>query len=104
MYRAEMTDRMAWLRLESRDGDTYVDPTILNADEKISVLAEDNNAPFLLRKYSAHGDVVDFDMMEGFGVRWNAPGYLDCGEWDVFIFEDEAKARFKRIVEDLNMD
>lgn len=35
-----------------------------------------------------HGESTD--EIEGFGYRWTMPGYLDCGEWEVF---DDAASR-----------
>lgn len=36
-----------------------------------------------------------YDLIEGYGARLSAPGYLDCTEWVVFATEAEAEEYLK---------
>ncbi len=38
------------------------------------------------------GNVLSWELIQGYGARLSAPGYLDCTEWTVFDTPEEAQA------------
>lgn len=43
-----------------------------------------------LHMYTDGGEIYEFEIVEGWGARLSAPGYLDCTEWCVFETEEAA--------------
>jgi hypothetical protein len=36
-------------------------------------------------------EITEVEVVEGYGARMSAPGYMDCTEWSVFDTEEEAR-------------
>lgn len=75
---ADMVGHTGWMKV----GGTY----------ECDCVEEDSNLKSLLDDLGHHhfDDVLTVQLVEGWGARMSAPGYLDCTEWTVFATEDEA--------------
>lgn len=43
-----------------------------------------------VRDYASGRKIQSVELIEGWGARLSAPGYMDCTEWSVFDSEEEA--------------
>lgn len=64
-----------WYRCDTDDGVEYV-PEDVTKPDKLPLYVE--------------GKLQSFELIEGYGARMSAPGYLDCTDWCVFSTEEEA--------------
>ena len=53
-----------------------------------------NFVPFLNSGHPPHP--YAYKIVQGYGARMSAPGYLDCTPWVVFEFEPDAKAYLRK--------
>lgn len=86
-----------WVQAELRDGSTeWISTENLNGGRKFGIDIVTLRA---LGYFS--GPVRSAMIIDGFGVRLSAPGYLDCTEWVVFPTRKEAKEYAKELRGDL---
>lgn len=117
--RAEMTERIDWLRIETNHycvviplDDTGLDqeavdrinrlfngeplPEDLRPDEAKDEAQPADAIPTEIRDYVG-GDrlTAELEVVTGWGVRSSASGYLDATEWGVYDTLEEAEVAFK---------
>ena len=69
-----------WYKIETNQGTWFVPYEVVgDVDDKDK-----------LGMYTESGTVQDFEIIEGWGARMSAPGYLDCTDWCVFETEEAA--------------
>ena len=71
-----ITESQKWWLVDSDEGVSYTPTADLSLEEITAELTS----------------VTETNMVEGFGARLSAPGYLDCTDWTVHPTIDEAKA------------
>lgn len=78
----QITHKQSWWAVETSHG-TEIVPTDLVSSEPA-----DSDA---FSDY-CEGQVQSWKLIEGYGARLSAPGYIDCTEWSVFDTVAEAEA------------
>ena len=95
-----------WLRVDTMNGtwwvpEDLVDPVFLKQDVAYEIdwpnLEEDSNLKALV--YALEDfvdadvyDIYELTLVEGWGGRMSAPGYLDCTEWTVLPDREDVEA------------
>jgi len=84
-----------WVELDGPMGTEWIPRDIVDlSDEELAYDGEvadlDDVCPYLM-DLAGQGRVYSIDVVEGWGARMTAPGYLDATEWSVFETEDEAE-------------
>ena len=75
----QITENRAWYAVETNQGTCFV------AVEDVGKVSDADE----LRDY-VEGVPESFTIVEGFGARLSAPGYMDCTEWTVFDSPEQA--------------
>lgn len=92
----EITDSIKWIEIDSTAGTWFVPADdVLNAAGIAAIEADedgDSEETLALVADYCEGKPQSARIIEGFGARLSAPGYLDCTDWCVFDDADEAKA------------
>ena len=92
----EALDKQEWVELETNNGTSWIPFDILSKSEAASARQGDFEP---LVKYS-EGTRVYNDrsrIMQGYGVRLSAPGYMDSTEWEVYGSKKEALRRAREL-------
>ena len=71
----QITNKRNWYAVDGTDGMFFYDVLDFNEEQL---------------KDCYPGDVVEIEMITGYGARLSAPGYMDCTEWSVFDTELQA--------------
>lgn len=76
----QVTEKQKWYQVETSQGTEFVSFDLLG------------NYPDI-HDITAHceGSPITWEVIEGYGARLSAPGYLDCTEWSVHDTEKEAE-------------
>ena len=77
-----------WVKIEG-DFTEYVDADLIGEIEPYqgpSILV-----PEPIADYCENRTTTEIKVIEGYGARFSAPGYMDCTPWTVFKTEDEAQ-------------
>lgn len=72
----QITNKMKWFQVETSQGTEWIQSDIFTPDAQIESVAD-------LIDY-CEGVPISFEVVEGYGARLSAPGYMDCTEWTVF--------------------
>jgi hypothetical protein len=78
----QITNKMRWFQVETSQGTEWIQGDVLQPSPDITIAD--------LIDY-CEGIPVSFELIEGYGARLSAPGYLDCTEWTVFQTVEEAR-------------
>jgi hypothetical protein len=78
----QVTNNETWWAVETTQGTMFL-PTDLVRQEPVP---EDASA---FQDY-CEGQVQSWELIQGYGARMSAPGYMDCTEWSVFGTREEA--------------
>lgn len=86
----EVTTNQLWILIDGTNGTTFVPadmaPEVARAINLGLVWMSERRA----NKYY-DGVVYATELIEGYGARLSAPGYLDCTEWNVFDTQQAAE-------------
>lgn len=88
----QITRKISWIQIDGNQGTTFVAAEDV-ADSGLLV-GESTDDEDVIERYADYYDGHDIHtigLIEGFGVRLSAPGYMDCTEWSVFETEKEAQ-------------
>ena len=86
----QMTRRIEWFEFETwQEGMEWI-PVEDTSKEEIESGIKDNGDEM----------IESVEIVEGWGVRRSAPGYLDCTHWIVFREEDDAQEAFDEMTLD----
>ena len=89
----ELTKKIKWVKVDDpKNGITYIQGIFFEEE----IFPKD--VQIFLDFDQSEG--TEISLVEGYGVRLSAPGYIDCTEWEVFSLEREAKKRFRELVEE----
>lgn len=95
----QVTSKRKWIKVDGSNGITFVDA--YDAPEVLAKLQDDNNrfseeeiaeSALQYTGESDAEDITEVSVVEGYGARLSAPGYMDCTEWSVYDTEEEAHA------------
>ena len=78
-----------WLEVEGNVGTEFIDADLVGEIEPYQGPAIP--IPADLSDYCENRTVTEIKVIEGWGARLSAPGYLDCTPWCVFETEQEAQ-------------
>ena len=70
----QITDKQEWITCEDKHGEFFIFDTEFFTKEQIE----------------GQG-YFDVEVIEGYGCRLSAPGYMDCTEWTVFDTPEECQ-------------
>jgi hypothetical protein len=76
----QITQKSKWFQVETSQGTDFIPADIAGTNPAIEDLTD-----------YCEGIPVSFEVIEGYGARLSAPGYMDCTEWTVFETEKEAQ-------------
>ena len=79
-----------WVQVEGNIGTEWLDADLIGEIEPYEGPAIP--IPEALESYSENRTVTEIKVIEGWGARLSAPGYMDCTPWTVFDTEVEAQA------------
>ena len=96
----EITNKQAWYQVEGNCCTDYIPAELVNTRITFQVgRVVDSSYPRVfaslcaaLKDYTENSQIDEVTMIEGYGARLSAPGYLDCTEWAVFDTPEEAQA------------
>src|SRR4030095_607048 len=98
----EVTDKQAWFQIEGNSGTDCVPAWVVSYPRMhrlcldATVTAQDFPRLFTLlqsyvKDYTENTSIEGITLIEGYGARLSAPGYMDCTPWCVFDSEREAE-------------
>ena len=89
----EITESSRWYEIDGDMGIEFV-PFDLVGEVDLDEFDDYSNhsIPTQLSDYVETSQASRIEVIEGFGARMSAPGYLDCTEWYVYPSIEEAKA------------
>jgi hypothetical protein len=76
----QITVKQSWWQVETSHGTEIVPTDLVSSEPADSSAFEDY----------CEGEVKSWELIQGFGARLSAPGYMDCTVWAVFDTEAEA--------------
>jgi len=88
----QVTNNETWWSVETNQGTVFL-PTDLVRQEPVP---EDASA---FQDY-CEGQVQSWELIQGYGARMSAPGYLDCTDWSVFGTREDAEAYLEEMYGD----
>lgn len=97
----EITSKQLWYQVDGNYGTDFIPAEVVSNPRvhRLTVGAEVNeDYPTLLRHlvscvkdYTENTDIYSVTLIEGYGSRLSAPGYMDCTEWGVYDSPEEAE-------------
>ena len=87
-----------WVQVEGNVGTEIIDADLVGEIEPYQGPAIPT--PDSLADYCENTQVSEIKVVEGYGARLSAPGYLDCTPWSVFETEEEAQVYLDEQQED----
>jgi hypothetical protein len=83
-----------WLAVETRHGTEFIPADVVGLPIELGATLDCESEGWVslceaLRPY-CEAEPEGVRLLEGFGARFSAPGYLDCSPWTVFETEEEA--------------
>jgi hypothetical protein len=77
----QVTVKQSWWQVETSIGTEIVPADLVSQEPADSSAFEDY----------CEGQVQSWELIQGYGARLSAPGYMDCTEWTVFDSPEEAE-------------
>lgn len=97
----EITAKQLWYEVDGPCGTEYVPAFLLATDhppkpaetvENMSDIAYWNIGVWKhLEEYCKNRQYWEINLIEGYGARLSAPGYMDCTEWSVYDTAEKAQ-------------
>lgn len=87
-----------WVQVEGNVGTEFIEADLVGDVEPYHGPAI--SIPETLADYCENRTVTEIKVIEGWGARFSAPGYLDRTDWAVFPSQNEAQAYLDEQVED----
>lgn len=91
MFMKPQIIRDRWFKCETTHGTEFVQQDLIG---KTTRPTKKELEPYL------EGKLESVSVLDGYGARLSAPGYLDCTEWLVFDTKEEAKAHLIQMYTD----
>lgn len=78
------TELKTWILIDGDAGTIFI-PSDIDPRVKIALdQGDDALAEQFVMDYYDGAHVYSVELIEGYGARMSAPGYMDCTSWDVF--------------------
>lgn len=74
-----------WIEIDSKEGTFFIPQDLIG---KTTEPRLSDCAPFIP---CLPQNVISMRIIDGYGARLSAPGYLDCTEWTVFPTKEQAQ-------------
>jgi hypothetical protein len=88
----QVTRKLLWLQIDGNHGITFVDAAdVADSGLKVDESTDDEDVLEQYEDYYDGTDIQSVGLIEGFGARLSAPGYMDCTDWSVFDAAKEAQ-------------
>jgi hypothetical protein len=87
-----------WIEVDGNVGTEVIDADLVGDIEPYQGPAIP--IPKLLADYCENRTATEIKVIEGYGARFSAPGYMDCTPWTVFETEEEAQEYLEEQQED----
>lgn len=89
----QVTRKIRWIQIDGDQGITFLpaDEYIGDVDLMVGESTDDESMLDQFVDFYAGSEIHTIGVIEGFGARLSASGYLDCTEWSVFETEQEAE-------------
>jgi len=78
-----------WVEVDGSCGTEWIEADLVGVVEPYQGPAIP--VPEALADYCENRTVTEIKVIEGYGARFSAPGYLDCTPWSVFETEEDAQ-------------
>lgn len=78
-----------WVQVEGNIGTEFIDADLVGDVEPYQ--GPSIPVPEPLATYCENTTATEIKVIEGYGARFSAPGYLDRTDWAVFSTEEEAQ-------------
>jgi hypothetical protein len=85
-----------WWKVETKNGTTFIPVDVVGDNPKPSDFLDYIDIDVC--KTTPTPD--DYEIVNGYGARLSAPGYLDCTEWVVFDTENQAREYLQEMYDD----
>ena len=72
-----------WFEVETEQGTSFIPQDLIGKTL--------NPSKSDVADYVEGNEIYSIKVIDGYGARLSAPGYLDCTEWNVFKTEQEAR-------------
>jgi len=93
----EITEKIKFIYVENKYAESYFIPIDTWAKSEIKKVLEacskvnnENEIEYLVEDMGIK-DVSQYEVVEGYGCRLTAPGFLDCTDWCVFDTVEECR-------------
>lgn len=116
LMQAQITDRKHWIRVDTkRDESVFLEmdvcfhilfPMGVHFDRSAQLI-QPGLTPELILPFTEEvlvSSIETIEVVEGYGVRASALGYLDCTAWEFFSSRKEADARHRALGRELRGD
>ena len=94
---AQMTTKTEWVELDTSDGTTFVPNEEVGLTRSMCrTIEKSDEVPSCLKDFVDRGVVLNgVRLIQGYGVRSSAPGYMDRTDWSVYGNRREAKSAYR---------
>jgi len=84
----QTTDQKRWLEIDGDHGTAFVqyDAVYLSQNQKTCAPQKAD-----LQAFYDGDEIYSIEIIDGYGARLSAPGYMDCTAWAVFETPEEAR-------------
>lgn len=83
-----------WVRIDGPNGTEFIPADLVDTTSlTLGETQTEGLGPIIeaTADYRENREVYEAELIEGWGARLSAPGYMDCTSWSVFETEAEAK-------------
>jgi hypothetical protein len=89
----QITGKTQWLEIDGSEGITFVTAGSLeDSGLKVGESTDDDEVMDRYSDYYGGSEIHSVSLIEGFGARLSAQGYMDCTDWTVFSTSEEAQS------------
>jgi len=85
----QITGKCIWFQVETSQSTEFIPDDVAGSNPDLEDLID-----------YCEGIPVSFEVIQGYGARLSAPGYMDCTEWTVFETEKEAEEYLEEMYPD----
>jgi len=95
----EITDRMEWLFVDGPMGAEYIPSTVVQmpTPAQMERMRQQQKPHKPWTEYLENREIWQIKIIRGYGVRLQAPGYLDATAWDVYTVHRAAQRAARQL-------
>lgn len=105
---AEKTERQLWLSIDGNCGTDFIPADLIDVESVRAIIEGEEDSEYankvlaIVKDYTENSSAYSAELLEGWGVRSSAPGYMDCTQWSVYTNEEEANEAYATEEEENN--